>query len=201
MSTNNLDYLSDENLPPDPESEQDFEIDPTTDIVPQSVVPVFDDQLFDATPVDTYDEYGNILEYRTESAVPLTPIGRTWAFNFDTGEFDMASGGTPRKLENNDSLIIQQWIRRTLTTERLAYSIYPQEYGVELTPILNNSLFGPAAVAHIVTTVQQALTYHDRINSVNNVRVTDQGGTIFISAEVKLEQGELLSVNVPLGEV
>lgn len=201
MSTNDFDYLADENLPPDPESEQTFEIDPTNDIVPQAIVPEFDDRLFDDTPVETYDEYGNILEYRTEQAVPLKSIGRTWAFNFDTGEFDMAAGGTPRKLEDNDTGIIQQWIRRALTTERLAYSIYPADFGVELTPILNNSLSGPAAIAHIVTTVQEALTYHDRINSVNNVRVTDQGGTIFISAEVKLEQGELLSVNVPLGEV
>jgi phage baseplate assembly protein W len=201
MSTNNLELLEDEGLSPDPESEQEFQIDPSDEISPQAVVPEFDDQTFDATPVDTYDEYGNILQYRIEAAVPLNPIGRTWAFDFSKGEFDMQSGGTPKRLADNDTRIIQQWIRRALTTERLSYGIYPPEFGVELAPVLNNSLTGPAAIAHIVNTVQEALTYHDRINLVSNVRVTDQGGRIFVSAEVKLEQGELLPVNVPLGEV
>ncbi len=200
MSTNDISDLDIENLPPDPESEQEFEIQPQLDL-PQAIVPVFDDQILDPQIVATYDEYGNILEYETESAVEQQPIGRTWMFDFEKGEFASAAGGTPRRVSNNDTLIIQQWIRRALVTERLAYSIYPQNFGVELLPVLSGALSGPAATAQIVATVQEALTYHDRIEYVSNVRVTDQNGTIFISADVKIEQGELLSINEPVGGV
>lgn len=199
MSTD-LGLLSDGAFPPDPESEDDYQIDPVSDI-PDAVVPVFDDQLFDAMPVATYDEYGNILAYNTESAIEQIPIGRTWAFNFETGEFDMPTGGTPRKLQDDDVVILQQWIRRALTTERLAYNIYPQGFGIELAPVLSHSLTGPAATAYVITSVIEALTFHDRIASVTNVSVTDENDTIYIRADVKIEQGELFSVNVPLGEV
>lgn len=199
MSTD-LGLLADGAFPPDPESEDNYQIDPVSDI-PDAVVPVFDDQLFDAMPVATYDEYGNILAYNTESAIEQTPIGRTWAFNFETGEFDMPTGGTPRKLQDDDVVILQQWIRRALTTERLAYNIYPQGFGIELAPVLSHSLTGPAATAYVITSVIEALTFHDRIASVANVSVTDENDTIYIRADVKIEQGELFSVNVPLGEV
>jgi hypothetical protein len=200
MSTNPIDDLDIENLPPDPESQQEFEIQPELDI-PQAIVPVFDDQILDPQIVETYDEFGNILEYKAESAAPLVPIGRTWLFNFSTGEFASAAGGTPRRISNNDTQVIQQWIRRALTTERLTYNIYPQEFGVELTSVLTGALTGPAAIAQVVNTVQEALTYHDRIESVSNVRVTDQNGTIFINADVKLEQGELFSITEPVGGI
>ena len=200
MSTN-LDPLNSEEYPPDPESLDYFSVDPVDDIPPSAIVPVFDDQVFDASSVATYDEYGNILEYETAVAVEQKPIGRTWVFDFNTGEFLMSQGGTPRKIQNDDVAILQQWIRRALTTERLAYNIYPQGFGVELEPILSNALTGPAATAHVVTTVTEALLYHDRISNVTNVVVTDENGTIFIKADVKIEEGELFSVNVPLGEV
>jgi len=201
VSTNNIEDLDLENLPPDPESEQEFEIQPELDI-PQAIMPVFDDQILDPQIVSTYDEFGNILEYKADAAVEQKPIGRTWLFDFNKGEFAAAAAsGTPRRISNNDTQVIQQWIRRTLTTERLTYNIYPQEFGVELTSVLSGALAGPAAIAQVVNTVQEALTYHDRIESVSNVRVTDQNGTIFINADVKLEQGELFSITEPVGGI
>lgn len=196
MSTN--EDLFDEEFPPDPQSAEDFEISPDEDLA-QALVPVFDDRLFDDTPVEVYDEFGAIRQYRAEADAQIKPIGRTWEFDFDTGEFASARGGTPRKMENNDARIIQQWIRRALTTERLAYAIYPATFGVQLAPVFSSELQGPAATAHIGTTITEALLQHDRINAVRNVRVTEQGGTIYVRAEVLIEQGELLPINVPLG--
>ena len=198
MSTD-IGPLSDE-FPPDPESELLYQVSPATE-VPDSVLPVFDDLIEDPAIVATYDEYGNILEYEAESEPEPTPIGRTWAFDFDKGDFVTTNGGTPIKIENDDSRIIQQWIRRALTTERLSYLIYPADFGVELDPVISHSLTGPAATAQVAATVNDTLMYHDRIESVNNIVVTEQNGKIYVSAEVQISQGELVEVDVPVTEV
>jgi phage baseplate assembly protein W len=193
------DFFEDE-FPPDPQSEDDFVVSPEEDLA-QAIVPIFDDQLLDPAYPEVYDEYGAIRQYRAEVADTIKPIGRTWEFNFATGEFAAAKSGTPRQLKNNDARVIQQWIRRALTTERFSYSIYPQDFGVELDPIFSNSLTGPAGTAHIITTVTEALLRHDRIVNVRNVQVTEEDSTIYIRAEVLIEQGELVPINVPLGGV
>lgn len=202
MSTNNnIDALTDEAFPPDPETLDNLEIDPLEDDNIPAVVPVFDDALFDDVPVETYDEYGNVLSITADSPPELTPIGRTWAFDFEKGDFEMAEGGTPLKLSNDDTRIIQQWIRRALTTERLAYLIYPANFGVELSPVFNFSVRGAAAMAHISNTVKEALLFHDRIDEVSNLVVTEESGTIFVRANVQLDRGELIAVDVPVGGV
>jgi hypothetical protein len=197
----NIDSITGDAFPPDPETISDLEIDPLNDDNIPAVVPIFDDALFDDVPVESYDEYGNVLSVLADSPPEVVPIGRTWAFDFEKGDFEMAEGGTPLKISNNDTRIIQQWIRRALTTERLAYLIYPANFGVELAPVMNHSVRGAAAMAHVSTTVKDALLFHDRITEVSNLVVTEESGTIFVRANVQLDRGELIAVNVPVGGV
>lgn len=180
--------------PPDP-------LDPIDDNNIPSVVPEFPDIGSDDQPVDLYDEYGNVLSFAADSPPELVAIGRTWAFDFEKGDFEMAEGGTPRKLSNDDTRILQQWIRRALTTQQLAYLIYPADFGVDLAPVFSHEVRGATAMAHISNTVKAALLYHDRITGVSDLVVTEEDGTIFVRASIKIDRGEMISVNVPVGGV
>lgn len=174
-----------------------FELDPENNQI-VSLIPQFQD-LTDDVPVEVYDEDEAAVAAIAE-AVPPTPIGRTWLFDFNQGEFDTSSG-SPRKLQDNDALILQQWIRRALTTERGTLAIYPPNFGVELEGVWSGELTGTAAVVKISDTMRQALTYHDRIVDVQNIVMTEESGTMFVRANVVIDNGDVLPVNVPLGEV
>ena len=200
MSTN-IDPLTGDVFPPDQATDENLTVDPLDDLNIPSVVPIFDDSLFDDVAVDTYDEYASVLSLVADTPPDVVPIGRTWAFDFNTGEFEMAIGGSPKKLQDDDVRILQQWIRRALTTERLAYILYPANFGVELAPVLSGALRGPAGAIHIISTVKDALLVHDRIVSVTDVKVTEEDSTISISANVHMDRGELFATTVPLGGI
>lgn len=172
-----------------------FELDPENNQI-VSLIPEFQD-LQDDVQVEVYDEDLAMSVVVAEEAAP-TPIGRTWLFDFSIGEFDTSSG-SPRKLQSNDSLIIQQWIRRALTTEKATYSIYPPDFGVELEGVWSGQISGTAALVKISDTMREALRYHDRIVDVQNIVMAEDNGTMFVKASVIIDSGDVVPVSVPLG--
>lgn len=210
MSTNEDIYsgypFDDEDVVEEPYSEiaqEDitFVEDPDELTVLPPLVPVFDDLAAFA------EETRNIESYDQDTGLAVvvapddadedpTPIGRTWAFNFDTGEFDMPDGGAPRKLEDNDDAIIQQWIRRCLTTERYIYDIYPDWFGVELEPVFGGKVVGPPALIHTRSTIEEALLQHDRIEDVQDLFVSEEDGTIIVTCTVVLDRGNEVPVEL-----
>jgi hypothetical protein len=186
-------------FPPDPESDLLPQVDPDAAVPP--LLPVFDDQRAGATAErypEVYDEFTGIATLKSEVEPEPIPIGRTWLFDFGKGDFDM-NGVTPRRSDGlSEELVIQQWIRRCLTTERYAYMGYPDWFGVEMDQVVSGELSGQVAHEHIIETVRDALLQHDRISEVDDFEVSEISGTLWIRCTVYLDRGEALDVAQPL---
>ena len=138
--------------------------------------------------------------------VDAVPIGRTWEYDFIAQDFVMgANNGTPARFDDNDFDLISQWIHRAITTERYRYSAYPEWYGVEMECVFSGDLKGVVALNHIRRTMREAIMGHDRITQVDNIEVAEDGGTIWFSCDVYLdnheEEGNSLSFTFDRGEL
>lgn len=135
-----------------------------------------------------YDpETGEELFSYKSDADDFIPIGRTWEYDFSKPGFVINDYGIPVGAQNNDFLLISQWITRCLSTERYTYDAYPDWFGVEFQPIWTGELVGVPAIRHISDQVHDALLAHDRITAVENIEVAEDSGTITLSCDVFLD--------------
>jgi len=176
---------------PDPETQLLPEI--STDGVLPSLLPVFDDIAANIQAQrypELYDETTGIAQLQPDSENEPVPIGRTWLFDFNSGEFIM-SGNAPKKSPNDEQIVLQQWIRRALSTERYGYIIYPDWFGIELNQVVSGTLTGQAAHDHIATQVRETLIMHDRISDVIDIVATQENGILYVSMTVLLDREEV----------
>lgn len=196
MSTNGI-----PEFPPDPLTEILPEVPEGTP--PDSLIPVFDDLLSEQTArrlPEVFDEFGAIEALKAEEDDPPVPIGRTWVWDFERGR--LATDGTaPLRSSSSEEVVIRQWIRRCLSTERYAYIIYPSWFGVGLEPITTGDLSGRSVSDYLIEEVRSALLQHDRISEVEDIQVSEQTGILVISCTVLLDRGRVLSVEERLREV
>lgn len=109
------------------------------------------------------------------------PIGRTWAFDFYTGEF-MKSGHGPVTLRGDAALC--GWIEKCIRTHRGASVVHPPEYGLEHP--LGDYLGGPAeSMAELETDLVDAVLYHPAITAVEDISL-DVGETVEGDAAVEV---------------
>lgn len=94
------------------------------------------------------------------------PFGRSWRFDFQAGQF-IRDGTVPLVVYDVDTLIM--WIEKTLRTAQLAHPIYADEYGMEdPDALIGQVLAGEEDMTAFEDSITAALTYHDRIISVEN---------------------------------
>lgn len=99
-----------------------------------------------------------------ENDAPI-PFGRSWRFDFLTGQF-VRDGTVPKIIYELDTLII--WIEKTLRTARLVHPIYSDEYGVENAAVTEpiGQQVTDDMLSEYQDAISDALTAHDRIVSV-----------------------------------
>lgn len=130
-------------------------------------------------------------------AEPLpAPYGRTWQFDIRAGRF-VTYGAAPVELHGKESL--KQWIDFTLNIAAGAHSIFPREYGMENPYSLIGQEYSPALEAEFQEDVEQALSVHDRIESVGEFlfRHDDNDVIIYYAFTVRTIDGEELAVQAP----
>jgi hypothetical protein len=133
------------------------------------------------------------------------PFGRSWRFDFQAGQF-IRDGTVPLVVYEMDTLIM--WIEKTLRTARLAHPIYADEYGVEdPDELIGQVLVGEEDLSSYEESINAALTYHDRIISVEDFSFTQDpfeetlyaSFTVMVDAAPPLEPQPLEFSDVPVG--
>jgi hypothetical protein len=133
------------------------------------------------------------------------PFGRSWRFDFEAGQF-LRDGTIPLVVYELDTLIV--WIEKTLRTARLAHPIYADEYGVvEPDDLIGQVLVGDEDLSAYEESITMALTYHDRIISVEEFsfnqdpfdEVLYASFTVMVDAAPPLAPQPLEFSNVPVG--
>lgn len=133
------------------------------------------------------------------------PLGRSWRFDFQAGQF-IRNGTIPLVVYEMDTLIV--WIEKTLRTARLAHPIYADDYGVDNPDaLIGQVLIGEEDLSAYEESINTALTYHDRIISVEGFSFTQDpfdetlwaSFTVMVDAAPPLGPQPLEFSNVPLG--
>ena len=105
------------------------------------------------------------LELNTQE-IPedLPPIGKSFLFDFDKGDFVIRNG---KLVEIRGLEVLKQWITKVLKTERFRFRIYEDvEYGVTLEDLIGSNLPRAFIEAEIKREVTSSLLRHPHIQSV-----------------------------------
>lgn len=94
-----------------------------------------------------------------------TPLGRSWAFDFETKRFVMA-GHAP--IETRRTQTLRYWIEKCLRTPQGGLIIEPPDYGFEKPTNVFGDQFDSADVATLEERVREALLFHPAISDIEN---------------------------------
>jgi hypothetical protein len=107
------------------------------------------------------------LQINTEDVTETSTTGKSFLFDFSTGEF-VLNDGKLVLIEDKDNL--KQWIEATLRTEKDRYNILKGiDYGVELEDlIIGNNYPTEFIKSEAQREITEALLKHPNINSVSD---------------------------------
>lgn len=118
--------------------------------------------------------------------------GREWAYDFDQNKF-VLQNGTPVIVTGLEALKI--FIIKTLKTARYRYLIHSWEYGCEIEDVLGKTLHKDILESVIKDMITDAIVYDDRIDSVTDFKILNDGNTVNVSFVVKTSFDDELEVN------
>jgi hypothetical protein len=123
----------------------------------------------------------------------LRPQGRSWAFDFERGQF-IARGRGPAEVHGEAALRV--WIEKTLRTARFAHTIYSDGYGIDMPDVIGRAPT-PGRIGQYTEAVKAALLVHDRIEGVADFRFTQSPDVDFllVTFTVQLVEDEEIEVD------
>ncbi|KTS84416.1 terminase [Paenibacillus jamilae] len=131
-------------------------------------------------------------EDRMAVVTEATQPSKTYAFDFDSGEF------TGAFIDGKDA--IRQFIRKTLVTARYRFLIYDRDYGSELETLLGADVTTELLESEIPRIIQDALLYDERIDDVYEFDITREPGSdaVVVAFSVTTADGQELQEEVRL---
>jgi hypothetical protein len=115
---------------------------------------------------------------------------KTYAFDFDTGEF---TGGM---IDGDDA--IQQFARKTISTARYRYLIYNKSHGCEIEDLIGQDLPAALLETEIARIISEALEYDDRVADVNDFVIDREGDQLFVEFTVTTKDGATVTQEVTI---
>lgn len=121
---------------------------------------------------------GSLEEITLKEDTPIE-LKRTYAINFETGEFVKNPDGSIKLLNEFDSYI--QWCQKALMTLRYKYVAYSDLYGKD---IISSNLDKKAMELEIKRVTREALMVHPFTQDVNSFSFDWRNGEVFYTYEV-----------------
>lgn len=118
-------------------------------------------------------------------------LGRSFVFNFDTGQFIVGDG---KLIDTTREQTIRQWISLCIKSYINKYEVYKGTgFGVNLEKIIGHKL-NIFYRQVIVTEIQKGLLKNSEIKSVDNIQLTEEKDKLFIAANIKLADNSTLDI-------
>lgn len=95
----------------------------------------------------------------------------TYALDFDTGKI---------KGKIDERQAIEQFIRKSILTNRFAHSIYSDAYGCEICSMIGKGFTDSYLRSEVKRMITDALIYDERIQNVHSFDIRPNGDEIFI---------------------
>lgn len=121
---------------------------------------------------------GSFEEVTLKEDTPIE-LKKTYAIDFETGEFIKNPDGSIKLLNEFDSYI--QWCQKALMTARYKYAAYSDLYGKD---IIGSSLDKKAMELEIKRVTREALMVHPFTKSVDSFSFDWRNGEVYYSYEI-----------------
>jgi hypothetical protein len=129
------------------------------------------------------------LEFKIEeTSKDLSSIGKSFQFDFKTGEFVIKDG---RLIKIKEIEALKQWIKKVIRTEKFRFKIYEEiEYGVTVEDLIVGHDYPQLFVeSEIKRELTESLLRHPMINSLSNWKITKNNPKVTIEFTVNLRNG------------
>ncbi|CAM5798204.1 MULTISPECIES: DUF2634 domain-containing protein [Brevibacillus] len=123
----------------------------------------------------------------TEGKKPIVPVLRTYAFDFDAGDFVLRPGGKPSIIEGEAALI--QNVKKALMTDRYTFPIYSSDYGNELKTLIRGDGTREWKQAEAKRLVREAVEYLFGVERCEKFSFRWSGNTLQIFFLLIVEDG------------
>ncbi len=140
-------------------------------------------------PTETIEPTQEITE-ATQSEVKF---GRSWKFDFSSGEFVTTPTGKIAQSTEVEAWL--EWCQKALQTARYRYLAYGRNYGQEFDDLIGRHLTRAGNESEIKRIVTECLMVDPRSASVENFTFTWEGDTVKFTCEVSSVRGESGTVN------
>lgn len=140
------------------------------------------------------------LQFKPTDSTGLPNIGKSFLFDFNTGDFVLKDG---RLVEVLGIEAVKIWIEKILRTEKYRYKVYDREdkneYGVVLEDLIVGNNFPKVFVeSELKREITKALTKHPMIQSLTDWNTEKNNSKLNISFKVNLLDGNTFTQEVEL---
>lgn len=139
-------------------------------------------------PQSSTENVNNIIIAKASPSYGKSPV-----FLFDRGEFRKVDG---RVYIGEGKEVLENWIEKTLRTERYRFPIYSPDYGVTLEDIRVENPAYRVMVNEIRDNIRDALLQDPRITGVGKFKFSREGSCLSIRFEVETFDDEILTMEV-----
>jgi hypothetical protein len=131
-------------------------------------------------PQITELEFEDALQEQEE----LPQVGRSFLFDFKTGEFVLKDG---KFIEVSEIEALKVWIENTIRTERYQFRVYQgTEYGVTISDLIGSHYSEDFIEAELIRELSQAISEHPLIDDVSNWEFERDGSYLKASFQVNI---------------
>lgn len=117
-------------------------------------------------------------------------FGKTYLFDFETGEFVMKDG---KLVIASEIEAIQMWVTKIILTEKFKFKIYEkevdqknQEYGVTFKSLIGLKLPKEMIYSEISRELGETLKKHPQIDKISGLEIKSEGGKYTIEFMIHL---------------
>jgi len=133
------------------------------------------------------------LEFKIqETPKDLSTIGKSFLFDFKTGDFIVKDG---RLVKLKDIEALKIWIEKVIRTEKFRFKIYENiDYGISIEDLIIGYDYSQSFIeSEIKREVTETLLEHPMINSLNEWKITKDNPKVTIEFKVNLINGEVFN--------
>jgi hypothetical protein len=135
-----------------------------------------------------------------DTAPELYTLGRSWAFDFNTGRFVPSPRRARAPLAITGMTQLFQWVEMALYTPRGALAIHSEDYGLEDADGLIGGQFTGSAVASLRQRVEEALMFHPKITGIDDftTSITDDEEGVDVTFRLRLDNNDVVPFSTRL---
>lgn len=129
---------------------------------------------------------------------PVPPPGRSWAFDFREGGFKPGMRASNLAIRGVDTL--KAWVEKCLRTDRGAYPIHSDDYGMQRPFDLIGEPVSTATTVDLEHRISDALTFHPLIVAVADFQMESDPDdeAVFVSFAVVLSDDSSIPLELQL---